>query len=202
MGLIFLSAILLYLTLLVVAPFVGYLLAAKRGMSQGQRRWAATAGFLVVFLPLFWDWVPTVWAFSYYCDNFAGLTVNKTPEQWIHENPGIAETLVRQSPPQEIGSEDDRYLQLNQRFRWRTRNERKPLTIVLHEQSVVDGQTGEVLVRYVDFATKRSVGSIQNLRDVKLWINRNSCMPPGGQSDGGVRFGQLLRVFEDLGVQK
>jgi hypothetical protein len=201
MGLIFLLAILLYVMLLVAAPALSYHYAVKRGLSQGKRRWAATIGFLLVFLPMFWDWIPTVWAFSYYCDNYAGPTVNKPPEQWKRETPGVAETLVRQDPPLQGGSEDSSYFQLNQRFRWERKNTDKFLTIVQSEQSVVDGQSGEILVRYTDFATRHSIRSFQELRDVKLWLNRNSCAPDG-HSKEGEEFGRLRIVFENLGSGK
>lgn len=201
MGLVFLLVIFLYLALLVVVPALSYRYAVKCDWSSRKRKWAAAIGFLVVFLPIFWDWIPTVWAFSYYCDNFAGVTVNKTPEQWKRENPGIAETLVRQNPPLQGGSEHNSYFQLNQRFRWVRKNTDKFLTIVQSEQSVVDGQSGEILVRYVDFATRHSIRSIQHLRDAKLWLNRESCAPDR-HSRAGEEFGRLRIAFENLGSGK
>lgn len=201
MGLIFLAAILLYFALLFGAPALVSRYARKYNWSVGKRRLTATAVFLAVFLPMFWDSIPTLWAFSYYCDNYAGLTVNKSPEQWERENPGVAETLVRQSPPLQRGSAEKGYLQLNQRFRWTFENEDKLLTIVQREEKVVDSQTGEVLVRYVTFWTRHTIRGFKNLRDVKIWLNRNSCEPEG-QMKTRSDFNRLAAAFENLGSAK
>jgi len=43
---------------------------------------------------IFWDVIPIYGLHSYQCHAHSGFTINKTIEQWKHENPGVAETLV------------------------------------------------------------------------------------------------------------
>lgn len=60
---------------------------------------------LVIFLPVFWDTIPTRMAHDYYCKNEAGFTQYKTLEQWKAENLGTWETL-RYYPLKEQDSQE------------------------------------------------------------------------------------------------
>src|SRR5215470_13824712 len=149
MGLVVLFVILLYVAVLVVATILGYRFGARRGWSTRKRWLAAVAGFMLIFLPVFWDWLPTIWLHSYYCEKQAGLSVYRTPEQWMQANPGITETLIQFRPAPQVGDGDKYYLQLNQRLRWQIDNSRiywLVAFVVQHRERVVDTNTGEVLV--------------------------------------------------------
>lgn len=50
-------------------------------------------GFLIVFLPVFWDVIPNRISFYSYCKNDTKLQVYKTFEEWIMENPNDLEVL-------------------------------------------------------------------------------------------------------------
>ena len=152
----------------------------------------------MVLLVVFWDWAPTVWLHSYYCDKSAGLTVNKTPEQWKQENPGIAATLVRQKPPLQVGAGDKFYLQLNQRFRWEIDQPEKVLWLRQNDERIVDSKTGEVLARFIDFSTGQSGHNLGSFRDYKPWMYRESCAPQG-HSVAGDKFGEIRIAYETLG---
>ena len=197
MSLVVFFFILLYLAVLVGATVLGYQWAKWRGWPPGKRWSAAAVGFLVIFLPMFWDWMPTVWLHSYYCEKYAGLTVSKTPEQWKKENPGVAESLVRQDPPKQIGSEQAYYMQLNQRFRREAQRSEKPLWLIERQNRTVDSKTGELMVRLINFSTGQS-GRIEEFRDIKIWMNRGSCKREG-QAIRRKEFGQLSHRFGTLG---
>ncbi len=198
MDLVVIGAMGFYLIVLILLTCLTYQWVAKRGSPRGKRRLIATVGFLVVFLVMFWDWLPTVWLHSYYCDKYAGLTVYKTLEQWKQENPGIAETMVRQKPPLLVGTGDKHYFQLNQRFRWEIEYTEKVLWLGHYENRVVDSKTGEVLARYIDFSTGQSGHNLGSFRDFKPWMYRQSCAPLGRSVDGD-RFGEIRIAYETLG---
>lgn len=210
MGLVVLFVILLYLAMLVAAPALAYRFAPHLGWASKRKSVAAVA-FAVVFLPMFWDWIPTAWAFSYYCEKYAGLTVYKSLEQWRRENPRAEENLIPQSPPLQVGPVGNGYLLLNQRFRWETKSTERFLTIVQRDEFLTDSHTGSELARFVNFATKRSVRSIQSLRDVKLWLNFNSCEPSDISNESqqsaklrsdGEEFNKLRMALQDIGRAK
>jgi hypothetical protein len=109
MGLVVLLVILLYFALLVGATIATYYVGKKRGWPVRRCRLAATGAFLLIFLPVFWDWLPTVWLHSYYCDRYAGLAVYRTPEQWKEANPNVAQTLASRKLPPQVGEENHYY---------------------------------------------------------------------------------------------
>lgn len=200
MGLAFLLVILLYFALLIGATVGGYRFGKKRGWSVGRRRLAATGAFFVILMPVFWDWLPTVWLHSYYCEKYAGLSVYRTPDQWKQANLGIAETLVPQKPPVQVGHGDKYYRPLNQRFRLEIEDTEKLLWLREHQERVVDGKTGEILVRFVEFHTGQS-RRFRSFRDYKAWMYRGSCEPEG-QYVNRRKFGELSQAFENLGGQR
>lgn len=144
--------------------------------------WGGLAGF-VMYLLVFWDWVPTEIMFRYDCSNYAGFTQYKTLEQWKVENPGVAETL---QPSKDVKStregNRERYV-LNQRFAWDIIRTNHPLHIREREEHIIDMKTGVVLARYVDFNTDiRVIGlGTRNIRDYKLWLNYRSCETGNGR---------------------
>lgn len=89
-GLIVLVVIGLYLLISVGVVRWAISYAKKNGKSVKRWGWGAA---LVMYLLVFWDWIPTVVAHKYYCSTEAGFWVYKTPEQWKKENPGVMETL-------------------------------------------------------------------------------------------------------------
>ena len=184
---------------LLVAILLGFVIAILFGVAyakrHGKRAWLwAMLAFLVVFLPIFWDWIPTVVAHKYYCATEAGFWVYKTPEQWKKENPGVMETLVEN----ETSITTKNAFVLNQRFNWVIKEERFfPLNYMIkHEQQVVDSKSGDVLARYIDFSTsheRREAG----YAGWKFWLYHEHCS--GGEQNQDA-FGNFLKKF--FGVKK
>lgn len=198
MGLVILLFVLAYLAVLIGAPMLAYGLAARRGWQKSRRRLVAVVPFLVIFLPMFWDWLPTIWLHSYYCDKYSGLTVNKTPEQWKQANPGVAETLVRLQKPLQVGAWPKYSRALNQRLRLDIEAREMALWLRESERRVVDEKTGETLARLVDFSTGQSVRRFDHFRDIKIWMHRESC----DEHKLLKQFGVLSQAFEDLGDKR
>jgi len=186
-GLIVFGLMGIYLLLLISATVWAYRRAAKRGLPRGQR-WLWAAGvFLVVYLPVFWDWLPTVAAHRYYCEQEAGFWIHKTVEQWKVENPGVMETLVAYKDGR---SANGAYI-LNQRFNWALKEEHFfPLNYMIRkEQQVVDSKTGEILARYVDFSTSQ-IRRQAGWSGWKFWLDSEHC-------SGGAYNQDALRNFRN-----
>jgi hypothetical protein len=100
----------LMLGLVVLIIFAAYLLVsgivvwlAARWAKKRDRRpwvWGGLAAFAMYNL-VFWDLIPTLVMHKYYCATEAGFWVYKTPEQWVKENPGVAETLSLSHLPEQ-----------------------------------------------------------------------------------------------------
>ena len=198
MAIAVLSFVLLYVVVLIGATVLGYQLAKRRGWPSGKRWSAAAVGFLMIFLPMFWDWLPTVWLHSYYCDKDAGITVSKTPEQWAKDNPDVGKSLIRQEPPKLVATPNGDYIQLNQRIRRERERLQKPLWLEEYQHRIVDNKNGETLVRLIDFGTGQTGRRIEQFRDIKVWMYRNSC-EADGQSTRRKEFNRLSAGFETLG---
>jgi hypothetical protein len=200
MGAVILLVVLAYLAVLIGAPMIGYRLAARSGWQKSRRRLVALIVFLAIFLPMFWDWLPTVWLHSYYCEKYGGLTVTRTPEQWKEANPGIAETIARAKEPVQTGHWPKYSVKLSDRFSVDTEAREKTFSLRETEQRVLDDKTGEVLVRLVDFSTGRTVRGFNHFRDVKIWMHRNSCEE--GEFKRQRHFSALSQAFGNLREHK
>ncbi len=97
LGLLMLVWPLTLLVLIAITFFVVVPLAVKHAAKHGRSKWRWGIGaFLLVYLPIFWDWIPTVAVHQFYCAKDSGFWVCKTLEQWKAENPGVMEGLVTQ----------------------------------------------------------------------------------------------------------
>lgn len=183
-GLLYLVVGVPYLVLLLWATRKAYRWARSEKLSN-LKSWLVAAGaFLVVYLPVFWDLVPTLAAYGYSCATEAGFWEHKTIAQWKKENPGVAETLVAMeglSPVTRLGDMQnytDTY-QLNQRF---SRVSRKtgplPVNRWRWEYEIVDRNNGEVLARSVDFSAGNGlVGG--GSWPLKFWLQIGFCEAGG-----------------------
>lgn len=171
--------------------------ARNRGKSAKRWGWGAA---LVMYMLVFWDWIPTVATHQFYCAKDSGFWVYKTLDQWKAENPGVLETLVtnKGAPSTRQGDMDnftDLYF-LNQRFNWVVKKT-GPLLFSRWRwvQEVVDGKTNEVLARYVDFSTGN--GNIGGEPEPRFWLHVEHCID-------GERNSSLMWQFTEnfLGVKK
>ncbi|WP_321532219.1 hypothetical protein [uncultured Desulfuromonas sp.] len=148
-GLMILAAFALYLALSywVVSCTVKW----ARRTGHGVKRWAAAA-ILFMYLLMFWDHIPTLLLYHYYCDTKAGFWVYKTPEQWKTENPGVAETLTwRENSPSYSAENIDMGYRLNERFAWVWQKSKTPIFPVgFTAESIVDLNTDTTVVKRIN----------------------------------------------------
>jgi hypothetical protein len=203
-GLIVLVVASVYLALLVWATRAAYRWGKKRGLSAGKCWAAAAGGFLAVYLPVFWDYVPTLLAYKYYCEKEAGFWVYKTVEQWKKENPGIAETLTWSNVGARVVDPKTRVqiIRLNERFVERLVQHSTPLLPVMKsEYTVVDEKSNEVVARQIVIGA--GYGNMMlggDWHGLKFWLQMDSCFGQGIQ--GMHAFNPVRESFKQMGVQQ
>lgn len=205
MGLVVLGALAIYVVVLVAVTWFAYRWAAKRGLPRGKRWLAAAGGFLVVYLPAFWDHIPTLVAHNYYCEKEAGFWQYRTVEQWKAENSGIAETLTwREIPiqPDTITLPDgtNRYI-LNERFVSETHQRRLSLLPVTVWRSVIrDRKTEDIMAKLAGVGS--GYGNLatggEDWHVLKFWLALSPC-PSSPES---LRFSKLSVEIRLLGEKR
>jgi hypothetical protein len=189
--------VLIGITFLVVIPMaVKY--AAKHGRSKW--RWGIGA-FLLVYLPIFWDWIPTVAAHKYYCEKEAGFWVYKTLDQWKTENPGVMETLTTQRVPPNKFERGDSYsistTSWNTRINSTLTSQGKLFqNLWRREDKILDVKTGEILAMYVDFSTSQEQRQA-GWSGWKFWLDSRNCL---GGREKAIQFVKFIEQFK--GEQK
>jgi len=180
-GLILLAIVGIYIFAVVVATKIAMRLARGRGASQKVVRLAGIGGFLLFTLPIFWDWIPTVAAHRYYCAKDSGFFLNKSPEQWMKENPGAAEKLTSKITEPDQVIERGKKIFINKQFAWTRKNDTLVWGINQREDAIVDRATGEPLALWRDYSTgvygSMVGGGGGGLRDRKLWMRYRTCEP-------------------------
>ncbi len=199
-GLLYIAffAVYLWLTVFLVKRVVR---AAKKRSIAGWK-WGVPMA-LVMYLLVFWDWVPTVVAHKHYCEEYGGFTIEKTLDEWISENPGIAEALI----PIEGGGNSFlinglKRHPLNQRFAWDVMYGEEQFGIFRREEHIVDIHTEEVLARYVNFSTRiDGIIDAEEIRDFKVWMSRRLCEPEGGGHPQRMKFNGFFQSIKYAGVK-
>ena len=171
-GFIMLAGLLLYLIVSIILILFGASIARE----QGKPGWKGGLLIAVImYLILFWDWIPMRATHKYLCMTQGGFTLNKTLDEWKQENPGVADALI---PNKESGSTTmnnrRRYL-LNQRFAWDIHTSKHLLGIREQDERIVDLETGEVLAQYIDFDSILNQHEPEGIRDFKFWLYVDSC---------------------------
>lgn len=161
--------------------------AKKRGRSPV--RWGIMAGLIMYHL-VFWDFLPTLIVYKYYCATKAGFWVYKTPEQWKEENPGVAETLTwkERSQHYEAPGITDGY-QYNERIIWIRKEAETPiLPVKLTEYQIIDQNNKEVLVKRISVRAGYVGGEF-----TRFWAYWETYMPKNKE------FGKYETAFKELG---
>ncbi|WP_037587892.1 hypothetical protein [Stenoxybacter acetivorans] len=180
-GLLFLFILLLIFLLIVLFSYVSGKIAAKLG-KQGLGKWV----FLGIMVFLFWDWIPMEITYKKLCENEAGLTVYKAPEQWQKENPGMWETLRNEDYKQKVNIKNGYIIKrkLNQRFLQETYRTRENFSIIRIEENLIDIKTNKKVQQninfYTDIPTISFVGSGKNFSPKLLmfWMKKTGCPSP------------------------
>jgi hypothetical protein len=177
-GLIVLGVFGLYLLVSIIVVAITYRAVKQTGVSEKRAMRAGGVACLIMYLLLFWDWVPTVVAKQYYCRTQGGFFLYKTLDQWKQENPGVAETL-RWKAISYHTSDPDTGMQtyfLNQRFSWEIHQRKLPLlAVAVSEHRLVDRKTTEVLARSVTVGTGYPSPMVGG--SWKTWLRQGPCDP-------------------------
>jgi len=209
LGLMVLSWPLVLLVLIVLTMLIAVPLAIHYARKSGRNKWAWGIGvFLLIFLPVFWDWAPTVLMHKYYCSTKAGFWVYKSVDQWNSENPGVMETLVDNSPGKypnwsyekwngmEIAAVNQR-IGLLQKNHITTSSETEFfLNVWRWETEIIDRKSGVVLARRIDFSSGNN-GYIGGTGQLKFWLVNSGCAK--NSKDGWNAFRQFLDSFRGQG---
>ena len=194
MGLVVLGAIGLYLliSVAVVVGAIGY--ARKHGKKVW--RWGGGAA-LVMYLLVFWDWIPTMAVHQYYCAKDSGFWVYKTLDQWKTENPGVLETLTTQRIPLNKFERGENYSISTTFWNARINSTLKShgkifLNLWRREDEITDAKTGEVLARYVDFSTSQEQRQA-GWSGWKFWLDSEDCI---GGRDKAIQFVKFIEQFK------
>ncbi len=196
-GLIILGALGIYFLVIIAVTWFAYYCAAKNGSSFGKRLLAAAVGFLIIYLPVFWDHIPTIVVHNYYCEKEAGFWVYKTLDQWRAENPRVSESLVANKNDTSTRQGDmvnyiDTYF-VNKRFNLIVKHNGKLfLNRWRHERQLIDISSNEVLARFVDFSTSQEQRQA-GWSGWKIWLDYKFC---SGGRDRQIEFGNFYLQFK------
>ena len=197
-GFIMLAGLTIYLIISLILITIG----VKAARNRGKPGWKG--GLLVaviMYLILFWDWIPTYLTHKYYCETQGGYFLNKTLEQWEKENPGVLDTLTPISQPPETESNRRQRFVLNQRFARDIYSSKHVFGISKRDHHIVDIKTGEMLAGYIDFNSGQSYYDPESFRDFKFWLRFDSCEPEGYKPES-IKFNGFLGNVENIGSEE
>lgn len=218
LGLMVIGAALIYLILWIGVTVWAYRWAKRRGYSKGRASGVSFTAFFVMWLLVFWDWIPTVAAHKYYCAKEGGFFVHKSLEQWKKENPGVVETLTP------YGDLKTKYVELgraprkepypgagynvpwlNERIYYHSDLERditKPFPVHKWTSFLVDSKSGTKLAEFVYFRSGYSPAmTTGGLSGFKFWLAYSDCT--GERMENAKRkFDEFLNDAVHLGEKK
>jgi hypothetical protein len=171
-GLMYVLGFLIYFAVAASVVFAVTKLASKH------RAFWASIWALAFFLIPFWDLIPTLAAFHYYCGKDGGAKINVSLDEWAKANRDVLDALQPYDPRAgsvKIGQY--RRSPINQYIAHEVLSpyESKFLTIRRKEERVVDIRSGLVLAQLVDYRS-----GFPGLGDMgkgtwKVWLSRESC---------------------------
>ena len=181
MGLAYLGAAALFLIVMFWVMRWGWRYGRANGGSVSKAAAFAFAGFLVVYLPVFWNWIPVVLTHRYLCNTDAGFTAYVTPEQWVEQNrshlsPAKAAELETLANSETLPSGAVRYDILPGLLKREQTDEKWQqygLNFYRVESRLFDARNNFLLTKRVDYA----VGSRD---DARLWLRLTGCFREGG----------------------
>lgn len=176
MGLAYLGAAALFLTVMFWVMYWAWQRGRANGGSVGRASAFAFAGFLVVYLPVFWNWIPVVLTHRNLCSSDAGFTVYVTPEQWVAENRGQFGSLAgvdldettKSLEPSPGTHRYEFFGGLLTRENNTKRFRRYGMNFLRGESRIVDSKSNVELTRRVNY----TVGPRE---DARIWLPIRSC---------------------------
>lgn len=172
----YLGAAALYLTLMIFVVRAAWRRGRAADGSLARASGYALIGFLIVYLPAFWNWLPTALTFKQMCAADAGFSTSVSAEEWIAAHRDEIRRLGGGDPNSSTKST------LTSSGYWRstfmggllatdtrdTKTTRWGMTFERHELRVTDVASGQVLARAINY----SLGSRD---DARIWLTRRSC---------------------------
>lgn len=198
-GLIVFGGLIIYLIITTILTLIGIKFAKKKG-KPGWKGGLLVA--VIMYMLLFWDFIPFHIAHKYYCATEGGFTINKPLDQWKQENPGVVETLIHKRSSDYTKKGNKERYQLNQRFVWDIYTTQHLLGIRKKDNRIVDAETSEVIAQYIDFSSGQNQLEPDDFRDIKFWIFKKSCEPDNGQLSRGKFYNFENRVFQLGSMEK
>jgi hypothetical protein len=196
-GLMILGATALYLALMFFVVRWAWRKGRANDGSLIKASTFAVAGFLVVYLPVFWNHIPIVLAHRSMCAKDAGLKVHKSAKQWISENrdrlgslQGI--DLDKPTSSRQLANGVARTEYFSGLLASESKTEQQLLYgVPLHriEFRVIDVVTNEVLTTDVNY----QVGTRE---DIRLWLAGQSCYEQGDKQspwNQAIKFNEQLK---------
>lgn len=165
----------------------------RKGVATGSRKRAlayAAIGFLLVYLPFFWDHIPTVMAHRYYCAKDGGLTVYQDPDVWLVEHRDELDSLRVQTGGEPVrmkleGGWERSYL-LNKLVAMDVSGESFSVlgfvTVRRSAQRLTDISTGNSIATDVQYAVGKSFES----GGLRAWLYRKGCSQNNFEEFGNI----------------
>ena len=196
--------------LFILAAFAVYLLVSiavvkrtkrwARATGRSSTRWAWGAA-VVMYLLVFWDWIPFLLVRHHYCAKEAGLFVYQTLEQWKAANPGwkVPAPIYYPGQAENFGKG---FFYLNTRFRLEIKDGPTAFTLLplaRQTQSLVDTESGAVIARFVTFYGTGHLMSGNSWDDYKFWMGYRGCGPTTNSAERD--FSTFTTDFRHLGKE-
>lgn len=178
-GLMYLGAAVLYLSLMFFVVRWAWRKGRADGGSRIKASGFATLGFLAVYLPLFWNWIPVVLTHRSLCSKDAGFKAYVTPDQWGAQNRDQFSRLVGLDLEKVIDSKSSSTNAFRYEFFGGLLAEERTTEVFRRygmefrrsERKTIDERTHTILTRRINY----SVGEREDLR---IWMTFQSCFPP------------------------
>lgn len=195
-GLAYLSAAALYFSLLFLVVRFAWRKGKAQGGGNSKALGFAFLGFLGVYLPVFWNWIPVALTHRSLCNLDAGFTAYVTPEQWATENNNSLSRLIGMDLD-EISDSKSRSKNISQYRFFGGLLVEETTTDIFHrygvefrrnESKTIDGLSNKTLTRRVNY-------SVGDREDIRVWLTYQSCFPSDATqpSDQGISFIEKLK---------
>ena len=196
LGLVVVTGFILYFWLLYWVTRRAYLWAIQRGHTKLRSAMVGFFGFLLIYLPIFWDFLPLLVMKQYYCAKDGGFTLYQSPEQWISENPDRARNTFFYKRVQPI--DKNGFRAIGNHF-----VSRAATTTVVggwlnkYEYEYIDIEKNRVMFIERSYLSKRgfSVSEI-SLEKYKFWLNMGQC------KDESALVIKYTKAFKSIGARK
>lgn len=181
MGLIIVTGFCLYFYILYWATRRSYLWGKSRGFSTYQNIGFGILGFLIIYLPVFWDFLPMLVIKEYHCRKDSGVRIYKTASQWAEENASLAKSIRFYNQVQsKIYIDNNIYqrttLVSNEFGIRRTLMDITAGWVSREELEFFDIQSGRTLYSVRSFNSARGVSATNfSFDNYKFWMRRLGC---------------------------